>query len=496
MKKQYIIQLLFLLSLWACSDDENGQFPANALRISGTISGMNPEDAVTRFKGGTGVGVFVVAWPEGVQPGEVSLSGAKVKNSKLLQSADGLAGDPLLNWEEAAQVDVVAYYPYRKGMEEDPAAAPFQVSSNQNATTGNASAYEESDFLWAKTRAGLNTNPVQLTFKHLMTKVVVYLKSDAFTPGDMVGGEVLIQGTQTSAEIDLEKGTAKAVDAPGEIVMAAQSMEKTGYELAVKAIVVPQTVKANTQLLEIKTLGGYSYYYKLTDNLTFEPGKQMTLEVSIESGECHVTVGDITDWTETGDLILGEAMEDLPVFQVYDQYKLNGIQGIVVSVDETGTHGLVMSLDEARDIQWCTNITFEEENSRTDGMSNIQQILEINPTLEDYPAIKWCMDKNKDGVTGWYLPARDELKDFANLVVNDLDNLNAKIAEMGGTVLSPTNVYDDDWWYDFIFWSSSLNGSGAVRGLLMEDMYAGSLEISTPLLDQNEYATVRAFCKF
>ena len=73
---------------------------------------------------------------------------------------------------------------------------------------------------------------------------------------------------------------------------------------------------------------------------------------SIESGECHVTVEEIEDWTETETPIVGEVVEDLPTFKLYDFYNLNGVQGLVIAVDETGKHGVLISLDEERTQWW------------------------------------------------------------------------------------------------------------------------------------------------
>ena len=42
-----------------------------------------------------------------------------------------------------------------------------------------------------------------------------------------------------------------------------------------------------------------------------------------------------------------------------------------------------------------------------------RQVLNVDPTLEKFPAMKWCMDKNKDGISGWYMPALNELRDLS-----------------------------------------------------------------------------------
>ena len=266
--------------------------------------------------------------------------------------------------------------------------------------------------------------------------------------------------------------------------------------MAVKAVVVPQTVQKNTQLLEVQTLGGYSYFYNLPENLTFESGKQYTLEVTIESGECHVTIGDITDWTETSP-ILGEALEDLPVFEVYDLYDRNGIRGMVISVDETGIHGYVVSFDVA-ELPFCTNITLEEETDNEDGMANMRKVMNIDPTLKDYPAMKWCMDKNTDGKLRWYLPARNELNILKELVEGNGELFISNLKAIGGKDAADNDIQVEeeyDWetmqpiGYSYYLhdMSSTLNWMGS----FMRTQY-GSWNSKA-----QDYAyTLRAFYKF
>ena len=81
-----------------------------------------------------------------------------------------------------------------------------------------------------------------MEFSHLMSKVIIYLKSDAMIPGDMIGGEVRILGSVTNAKIDLNEGTVIAEGETGEVVAADEVMQKDGFEIAVKAIIVPQTL--------------------------------------------------------------------------------------------------------------------------------------------------------------------------------------------------------------------------------------------------------------
>ena len=242
--------------------------------------------------------------------------------------------------------------------------------------------------------------------------------------------------------------------------------------------------------MDIKTLGGYSYFSELPEDLIFQPGKQMTLSVSIESGECHVTVEEIEDWIETETPIVGEVVEDLPTFKLYDFYNLNGVQGLVIAVDETGKHGVLISLDEER-TQWCTEPSLmAQAYSAGDAQENLNEVLNVDPTLEKFPAMKWCMDKNKDGISGWYMPALNELRDFWNILYTNTDLINDKIVATG--VVGATEI-KTNWWDTDGYFSSSLSLSDKVRSISFSMFGDG---ISVALLSQDASSHVRAFYKF
>ena len=487
MKRLLLIAIgVFLIFATACEDDDNGmKLSDTPIRLSGKIAGMDEGNAETRFRGGAGVGVYISDVVEG-QGG--NLAEARVRNKKFMQSADGLVGDPVVYWEPMGRIEVAAYYPYLHEDGDVPEACLFRVAERQDTIINGLSAYDESDFLWAKTSADFQEGYVGLSFQHLMSKVIIYLKSDAMIPGDMVGSEVSLLGMAVQAKVNLNTGDLSAVGDPGRIIATGDEMHKSGFEIAVKAILVPQTVERGVTWLDIKTLGGYSYSYELPENFTFLSGKQVTLEVSIESGECHVTVGEIEDWTETGSPILGEAVEDLPVFELYDFYNLNGVQGLVIAVDESGKHGTLISLDET-EAQWCTDPTLMAQAYYDDAHDNLEEVLKVDPTLEYFPAMKWCMDKNKDGISGWYMPALGELKTFWNLLYENTELINDKIVATGAP---GAEAIKTDWWDTDGYFSSSLSMSDGVRCVSFS-MFGG---VVTALMEQTDVCGVRAFYKF
>ncbi len=99
-------------------------------------------------------------------------------------------------------------------------------------------------------------------------------------------------------------------------------------------------------------------------------------------------------------------------YEVGQYYDYKGVRGIVCSVDETGEHGLVMSLDEMM-LEWSTfrkkEVVEVGASHRTNGAENMRAveryIADHNGSWSDFPAFEWCRAKGE----GWYLPSIDEL---------------------------------------------------------------------------------------
>lgn len=101
-------------------------------------------------------------------------------------------------------------------------------------------------------------------------------------------------------------------------------------------------------------------------------------------------------------------------YRIGDLYKVGSVEGIVYKVDETGGHGMILSLDETlciwsselEDLSWrFGNFSF------TEGYYNVECIKQIDNWGKKYPAVKWCDAKNALSLTAWYLPALYELGD-------------------------------------------------------------------------------------
>ena len=138
-------------------------------------------------------------------------------------------------------------------------------------------------------------------------------------------------------------------------------------------------------------------------------------------------------------LVVGYAQEEVndknrqQRYKVGDYYHVNGLEGVVFEVDESGEHGKIVSLKESTArMEWAVNRQDQKRfigaDSRDDGKANQTVVQAIFGWQERFPPFVWCADLGKD----WYLPSIRELMLFAkhgevNATVNrTLEKLGAK----------------------------------------------------------------------
>lgn len=115
-------------------------------------------------------------------------------------------------------------------------------------------------------------------------------------------------------------------------------------------------------------------------------------------------------------------------YKVGDFYDNDGLKGIVVRVDDTGKHGLIMSLEKSAkkwldggDEKFSTNAYFEDDGEKN--MAVIQKYINENGKSWDmFPFFSWCRSLG----SGWYAPALDELKDILKAINGGEGKYNAK----------------------------------------------------------------------
>ncbi len=102
-----------------------------------------------------------------------------------------------------------------------------------------------------------------------------------------------------------------------------------------------------------------------------------------------------------------------------DIIDINGVKGIVYQVDETGSHGVAMSIKCLRGVDeaWCNDKklakTMPTISNDKDGLENTKKVLEYaesKKALAKFPVFNWCKQLGE----GWYVPSLKELEAFVN----------------------------------------------------------------------------------
>lgn len=153
----------------------------------------------------------------------------------------------------------------------------------------------------------------------------------------------------------------------------------------------------------------------------------------------HVIAGNDVKLASTGDV------QSVKTYKVGDYYNENGKEGVVFEVDATGCHGKIISMKCAsKSMPWIAKVSndevFTDTIDKTDGMKNMQKIMNVEGWRKKYPAFAWCAELGD----GWYLPAIKELEKFT-LDDSIYDAVNSSLLRYGGDALTNQDNY----------WSSS-----------------------------------------
>lgn len=296
----------------ACSEriDEVGDAHESLpLQLAGQIVQENVTRANDRgFVTGDRMGIYIVD-RDGTVPGELGATDNRASN--VIYTFDGeqyrWSSPTQIYWrDQQTAIDVYGYYPGANYIN-NPTAWQFSVQTDQSteAANGDLSGYEQSDLLWGKSTSQPTTDQIVVKYNHILAGVRVQLTKGtgiSDTEWEKLEKIVLVDNTVTTATVNLATGTVlptplRGGDGGG--VTPIRMVPQAGGHY--RAIVIPQTVVAQKQLLSI-TLDGQTYSHKLDKAMQYEAGKlhnfTMTVNKSELTGdyEVKVTDGGITPW--------------------------------------------------------------------------------------------------------------------------------------------------------------------------------------------------------
>ncbi len=357
-----------------------------------------------------------------------------------------VSGNPVFYPQNGDKVDFIAYYPHTTSITSD-YKYPVDVRVQSKLTAINV--------LYARTAAtnnnGYNKNSsiVDLRFKPALSKVSFSLIPGDGSP-DLSDAQITISNLYQSADMVLADGSFSNFGNIG--VISANTYTHS-------AIVVPQT-SSNSQLTITLPNSNETFAWSFPSNTTFEQGKEHQYTLTVSRTGIQVTDFEITVWNGiTSSPTNINSQEVAYTYKVGDYYPVpdnkNSAIGVVIwldnqngydSVTKRGSHGRVVSLDEAQ-LTWgpAVSLGATSENGRV----NMLTVYTKNGnSFDNYPVFAWVHAKNPSGVTYssnaqgiWYLPSKVELyqlrvawngSDAIEEVVGAHANFNLILTEAGG----------------------------------------------------------------
>lgn len=204
-----------------------------------------------------------------------------------------------------------------------------------------------------------------------------------------------------------------------------------------------------------------------------------------------------------------------PAYKVGDLYTKGFVKGIVVSVDETGEHGLLVSLNQCEEV-WSYKVEEAMGSLPGSGAYNTSCVQKLQDWKEYYPAFVEATKDNVGALKNWFLPSMNELAKlysaYTGHETNDTEGGTGSLNSIRSPKTGPKAASGSseeqqrkdffnkcltdnggDAMEDKVYWSSSENGPSIVFAF---DMGTGK-SIDTPSdLDKRVKHMVRAMASF
>ena len=277
--------------LTACADDDAPQYKdAKSTPMTFVVDHPSMVRATdSNFETGDRIGLYVSA-----ADAPLEIGGNLVNNEALTFDGSQWTAARTLYWDEGTY-NAYAYYPYIKDVSsvEDQI---FSVSVDQSTvrTSTSLGGYEASDLLFAVSKdITASTSPINLTFRHIMSKLKIRLIKGEDFEGEMPAtADVYIHNTVPTATVDLQAGVATRYVKGTRQTIKAQQEGAYSYS----AIVVPQRIDNRQPLVEV-VMKGVSYLFE--SKFVFKPGVEHLVNLVITDNPDKVKIeigGEIENW--------------------------------------------------------------------------------------------------------------------------------------------------------------------------------------------------------
>ena len=301
--KVYILTWVMIVGLTSCSNSDVDSVTNTTAGQISLSAGIELESRAatnvlqTNFSPNNRIGVYIneqttetpsVTYP---QPIEYRITNTSGKMTRLS------GADPYYP-VNGHDVKINAFFPYAAIT----ASGTYTLGTSQVSRTE----YETCDLMSASVTGRDESAPLQLTFKHLASKVTVNL-STSQSGVSLSYSKIKLLNVARDANINAVAGTITAVSGTKTDPVLISNDGKT----ASSGIILPQVISANTRFIEIELLTKEKVYGIMPTTYTFLPGKSyvFNIDVVVDRDASEFTLNDIqiVDWVnETAQEIEGE----------------------------------------------------------------------------------------------------------------------------------------------------------------------------------------------
>ena len=308
------------------------------ISLDGSIKQIATKATAEGFETGDALGLYAVNYEnENSTPGTLLTEGNQADHVKYIFNFENWQWTPVkkVYYKDInTNVDLYVFYPHAEPSSIEEYNFEVQKDQSKAKTQTSLGGYEASDFLWAKVENVAPTEgKIKVQLDHKMAGVhVILAEGTGFEEGEfeLIAKSVLATGITRKSSIDLATGTVTPVGEAQSagIVMCPQT------DGTFRAVVVPQTVAAQTSLFSI-TVEGLTYKFRKDADFTYEAGKvsQFTIKINRKTptGEYELDLVEsaIVSWAEDLNVHEGEAR-----------------QYYCVNVTEPGTLGRLIKADK------------------------------------------------------------------------------------------------------------------------------------------------------
>lgn len=195
-----------------------------------------------------------------------------------------LSAESAMVWPQSGSVTIYAYAPHQESWSYSLATKTFTVAADQSSDAG----YLASDLIYAKVTP-TDQNTVNLAFAHKLSRIVLTLQTDEGT--SLTDATVKIVGTKPSTVFTLTDGSiGTATGTAADITIGSGISVGASSSTTLYGVLVPQTISANTTMIEV-TAGGKVWRYHFSSDAVFVGGKSHSASITVSSNSFTSTIG-------------------------------------------------------------------------------------------------------------------------------------------------------------------------------------------------------------